>query len=182
MPLTSRGKLQAAAVRKYLQDEKLGAVHSSDLQRARETAQIIAEPHGLQVQENASWRELDFGDWNGCGERELLAELAGIVGAASRESAGSARARWRKFARFAGAYAARVADGRRANSHPHAENVALVTHQNMIRVIICEILRAPLESYRALHIGNASVSRVEINDGSVALGSVNEVAHLSAIN
>lgn len=41
------------------------AVHSSDLARARVPARQIAAACGLSVREDARWRELDFGRWDG---------------------------------------------------------------------------------------------------------------------
>ncbi len=176
--LTQRGKEQAHALSTYLQHEELSAIYSSDLKRARDTASMLAASHGLKVQESAVWRELDFGDWNGCGERELLANWPDLwaqrkanpldVRAPGGENLRDLQARmkpaWQTLVRKY-----RDGDGK----------IALVTHQNMIRVIICEILDAPLHSYRALNVGNASVTRVEIG-ARIALQSVNEVAHLSA--
>jgi broad specificity phosphatase PhoE len=47
--LSERGKLQAAEAGRRLQDADLGAVYSSPLERAQETAHAIASPHGLEV-------------------------------------------------------------------------------------------------------------------------------------
>lgn len=48
--LNRRGRWQAQRLGAALADEGLAAVYSSDLQRARETAQAVADASGLSVQ------------------------------------------------------------------------------------------------------------------------------------
>ncbi|MFE4869445.1 histidine phosphatase family protein [Streptomyces sp. NPDC056682] len=55
--LTVLGRQQAARTARHLQDVGIGALFSSPLRRARETAQFIAAACGLQVQEDARLRE-----------------------------------------------------------------------------------------------------------------------------
>jgi broad specificity phosphatase PhoE len=44
-PLSDEGQHQASMTREYLKDETIAAVYSSPQLRARETAQILSEPH-----------------------------------------------------------------------------------------------------------------------------------------
>ena len=64
--LNEKGREQAAEMREKLKDKKFAAIFSSPLNRARETAQIIAEPHTdtplIIVNELA---ERNFGDYEG---------------------------------------------------------------------------------------------------------------------
>jgi broad specificity phosphatase PhoE len=64
-PLTCRGLEQAQRLAARLASEPLAAVHSSDLGRARHTAQIVAAPHGLEIRAHAGLREIDTGLWTG---------------------------------------------------------------------------------------------------------------------
>ena len=64
-PLTDLGRQQASELAKRLEDSELDAVYSSDLQRARETAQIVAQTKGLDVQTTPDLREVDVGSWSG---------------------------------------------------------------------------------------------------------------------
>ena len=63
--LNERGKEQARQVARRLADETLDAVVSSDLQRAVQTAEIIAAPHGLTVMTTPLLRERDWGSFTG---------------------------------------------------------------------------------------------------------------------
>jgi broad specificity phosphatase PhoE len=64
-PLTDLGREQARALADRLAATELDAVYSSDLERARETAAIVAEPHQLPVKELSDLREVDVGSWSG---------------------------------------------------------------------------------------------------------------------
>lgn len=47
--LSEEGLAQAAAAARHLADRDVGAVWASPLERAQETAAVVAEPHGLEV-------------------------------------------------------------------------------------------------------------------------------------
>lgn len=65
-PLSQRGQAQARAVALRLADEPVAALVSSDLLRARQTADVIAlHGRGLTVAPWTGLRERDFGDWRG---------------------------------------------------------------------------------------------------------------------
>ena len=72
-PLTDLGRQQASELAKRLEDSELDAVYSSDLQRARETAQIVAQTKGLDVQTTPDLREVDVGSWSGLTRAEAEA-------------------------------------------------------------------------------------------------------------
>jgi broad specificity phosphatase PhoE len=63
--LSPRGREQAKETAARLSDLDVHAVYSSDLSRAVETARAIAEVHGLEVEEDPAFREIDQGEWTG---------------------------------------------------------------------------------------------------------------------
>jgi len=64
-PLSDYGRRQAGELADDLEDEKLEAIYSSDLARARETAEIVGERLGLPVVLHPDLREKDWGNWEG---------------------------------------------------------------------------------------------------------------------
>jgi probable phosphoglycerate mutase len=64
-PLSDDGRRQARQLAEELADEPLDAVYSSDLARARETAEIVAERLGLPATLDPELREKDWGTWEG---------------------------------------------------------------------------------------------------------------------
>ncbi len=63
--LSELGIKQAHLLAKFFQKESIVAVVSSPLQRAFNTAKIIAEPHGLRVKEDEGLKELEVGELEG---------------------------------------------------------------------------------------------------------------------
>lgn len=64
--LNEKGREQARQVAERLALEAIDAVVASDLHRAIQTAEIIAEPHGLPVVTTPLLRERDWGSFTGC--------------------------------------------------------------------------------------------------------------------
>src|SRR6266567_2126652 len=60
--LTQKGQMQAQKLTHLLKNVNFSAVLSSDLNRARETAEIIAREHNLPVITDAAIRERFFGE------------------------------------------------------------------------------------------------------------------------
>ena len=73
-PLTERGLLQAERVAAHVADRfpDVAAVYASHLQRARRTAQAIAEATRLGVRVDAGLGEYHLGTWEGKTYRELF--------------------------------------------------------------------------------------------------------------
>jgi broad specificity phosphatase PhoE len=82
MPLNDEGRRQARELADALRDETLGAVYTSPLQRAHETARIVAAALGLEPRELEALREIDVGDWQGMtvdDVRKMFPELAEVA-------------------------------------------------------------------------------------------------------
>ena len=63
--LNDTGHKQALAIREQLEDIKFAAVYSSDLLRARQTAELITESFGMTITLEPRLREINLGDWEG---------------------------------------------------------------------------------------------------------------------
>jgi broad specificity phosphatase PhoE len=77
-PLSDFGRRQAQELAASLENEELKAIFSSDLARARETAEIVGGRLGLPVVLDSDLREKDWGTWEGLtpAERDRV-ELVG---------------------------------------------------------------------------------------------------------
>lgn len=72
-PLNDLGRQQAAHLAQYLraQNETIESIYTSDLARARETAEIIAQAYGHQVVPDARLREVHVGVFQGLTNAEI---------------------------------------------------------------------------------------------------------------
>jgi broad specificity phosphatase PhoE len=64
-PLSDYGRTQARRLADELVTDEIEAIYSSDLARARETAEIVAAQLGLPVLLEPDLREKDWGTWEG---------------------------------------------------------------------------------------------------------------------
>ena len=64
-PLNDQGRLQANALVSFFREESIDIVYSSDLSRALETAQIIADAIHKEVYIDKQLREMYLGSWEG---------------------------------------------------------------------------------------------------------------------
>jgi broad specificity phosphatase PhoE len=79
VPLNERGLGQARALADSLSAIPLEAVYSSDLARARVTAEAVARPHFLEVVIERALREKSFGSWEGLTDVEIAARFPDAV-------------------------------------------------------------------------------------------------------
>jgi broad specificity phosphatase PhoE len=76
IPLMETGIGQARRLADYLRGRAITAVYTSDLQRARMTADIIAEAQGIHAQSDERWREMNTGKFQGLTHDEIVANYA----------------------------------------------------------------------------------------------------------
>jgi broad specificity phosphatase PhoE len=161
-PLTALGRRQARELAERLANTELDAVYSSDLQRARETAEIVASGRGLAVHELPALREVDVGSWSGLTRDEAAERFP------------DAYKRWEEGGegwddgetyeqlgdRIIGAVKRIAAD------HP-GERVLVVTHGGSIRAIHADALGLDIHTYRRIQRvePNATLSAVCVEGG-----------------
>ena len=141
VPLTQLGREQSERVCNSLVDLPLDAVYSSDLDRSRHCAELIAATHNLTVNAHESLRELNIGDWEGRTWAELQeaypedwqARLRDLVSfqVPGGESLQDAADRIRPTIQMS------------IENHPDAD-VALVAHGGTTRIILLDAIGAPL--------------------------------------
>jgi broad specificity phosphatase PhoE len=155
MPLNPTGLSQARALAEDLEGQVFTAIYSSDLQRARQTAQILANRLGLVLRLDVRLREIHQGDWQGLLVSDLAQRYAAEM-AARREDPVSARA---PGGESVGEVAARVYDAADeiARNHPLGR-VLVVSHGLALATLIARGRHIPLEQVYALIPDNAHPS------------------------
>ena len=74
-PLNALGRTQSAELAAELAGEPIARVYTSPLRRASETAAIVAERLGLEVESLEPLREIDVGAWSGLTREEVAARF-----------------------------------------------------------------------------------------------------------
>jgi broad specificity phosphatase PhoE len=161
-PLTDRGREQARALAERLADTDLDAVYASSLQRARETAEIVAATKGLEVTTVPDLREVDVGSWSGLTRAEAEQRfpegfarwLGGAEGWTDGETYHELGARVVRAIR-------QIAD---AND---GGRVLVVAHGGSVRAVHAAALGVDVHTYRRIqHVEpNATLSAVCVEDG-----------------
>jgi alpha-ribazole phosphatase len=178
VPLNPLGERQATALADCLSTEHLDAIVTSDLERARVTAWVIARNHHLPIQEDIDLREMAFGEWEGYTYDEVLARDANLV------------IQWRDdpatYAPPGGETVAQVRDrcaralNRWQTQYPEA-SVLWVTHGGLIGVLLCHVLGIDLKRRWQFRHDNASISELHIRGDRVTIARLNETAHIRSL-
>ena len=170
--LSDVGLRQAEEIAERLRQEPIDAVYSSDLKRARRTAELISGHHKLPVVIETSIRELDHGQLEGLTFNEI------------KQNYGDFLVRWRSEpAHLQVPGGERLADvAERAWSgltqivtrHQTSDTIVVVSHNFPIVGIVCRITGTHLNDYRNFHLDPCGISRLHQNsDGSWQVTHIN---------
>lgn len=168
--LTAAGREQAAALAARLAGLPLAAIYSSPLQRARETAAILAETLLLPVTVDPAFNEIDYGAWTDTRYATLAGDaqwqhwnahraVAQVPGGESMADA-QARALHRL--------------SRLARQWPES-TLAVVSHCDIIRAVLIEYLGRSLDQIHDLDVPPASISRIEVNGNRGRVLGIGEI-------
>ncbi len=172
--LNEEGLAQAQALGARLADAPLAAIYSSPLDRTMETAQAVVEHHpALTIRINEGVGEVRYGEWEGKTIRELQGRKMWtmVQQAPSR-------------AYFPGGETMRGVQTRAVDAietlvaaHPR-DLIAIVTHADLIKMVIAHYLGMHLDQFQRIVIAPASISTLSLEYGRPYVGSVNDIAHL----
>lgn len=162
IPLNSTGQMQAVALASHLKDRPITAIYSSDLQRAAQTARVIAAQHNLGVVEDARLRELNLGDFQGLTLAEITEKFPDEAVRMKQEYmrfvAPNGESRLMLQNRAYAAYLDITA------KHPEGE-VVIISHGGTIRTLLLKLFEGDHEAGHS-PLSNTSVTIIE-TDGAV---------------
>ncbi len=196
VPLSGLGLRQAAAVARRLADEPLDAVYSSDLGRARQTAETVAAAQA-QVQRNGGGngngldrpvppvicapelREIDVGLCAGKTRTESELAFPDVFRAMRTDPAGTRMPGGESFADLYERVSRAVMGI--AAARPEGK-LALVSHGGSIRAVLCLALGMPLNRRSRLAVDNCSISVVTFDQGAWQAATINDTCHLDGLD
>lgn len=181
VPLNERGLAQAGRLARQLHSEGLrfDAAVSSDLRRARQTAEPACQLLGLPLRHDAAWREQAFGVLEGQSVDALRSEHPELHAQWQRHDPdyalpGGAESR-RQFSARILAAAAAVAQRHRGG------RVLVLTHGGALDMLWRAAQDQPLHGPRACAIPNAGINRLRWSPDGLRLLSWAEDQHLQAL-
>lgn len=180
IPLNRTGQAQARRVGEALQGEALAAIYTSDLARARETAEAVATSTGVPLQLDLRLRERAFGRFEGLTWQE--------IGQRWPEDS----ERWRRrepdfavgghgeslaqfYARCVGAVTALAA------AHP-GQTIAVVAHGGVMDCLYRAGSRQSLQAARSWTLGNATINRLLYSAEGLSIVGWNDDLHLEGLS
>ena len=171
--LNDHGQAQARALGERLASVPFKAVYSSPMERTRETAAAVVAHHpGLTVQLLEGVNELDIGVWKGEAIQALSRrKMWGIV------QVYPSRAQFPEGETLRQAQA-RAVDAIEAVAQQHPrETIAVVSHADIIALILTHYLGAHIDTYQRIQVSAASISVLRLSHARPMIVSVNDTSH-----
>lgn len=158
--LDDAGRAQAAAAAERLAGLPLKAVYASPLARTRETAELVAAPHNLEVVADEGLLEVEYGRWTDRPLKQVArTKLWPVIQA--RPS----------LVRFPEGETIRAAQLRAVEAieelvaRHRRDLIATVTHADVIKAVVAFYVGQPLDLFQRLHVSPASVSALQLSPG-----------------
>lgn len=166
--LGAEGRAQAERLAETFSTRELHAIRVSPMERCHETASPVAARVGLAITADEDLNEIDCGAWTGCSFEDLRADPAwtawnaerGMVGTPGGETIASVQTR-----------VMRLVDHL---AHADAGPTMVVTHSDVIKVIVQSLLGANLDWHHRLVIDPASITTVDLWPGGGKIVRMNE--------
>lgn len=175
--LNEKGKQQATDLAERLAHLPLKAVYSSPVTRCMETAGYIGDALKLEIQALEDVGEVRYGEWEGA-EIEVL----------SKEKSWYAVQHYPSRFRFPQGEALREVQARAvtaletlATQHEKSEMIAVVSHADLIKLVLAHYLGVHIDLFQRIVIAPASVSVLALlENGMVRVVRLNDDGPLQA--
>lgn len=176
--LNETGYAQARCLASRLAELPIASIYSSPLKRARNTAALIAGPHGLELKVLDELTEIRQGDWQGLHMDEISRRWPELWRQSRIDPSEVTLPNGESFQQVTGRAVRSFEKIVAENSDKRA---VVVTHDVVVRVLVAHVLGATNSIYRRFEIGNASLSTVRVADGRTRLIALNDISHLDRV-
>ncbi len=176
--LNVTGRAEALMLANWFADRAFSAIWSSDLPRARQTAEIIATRHNLAVQTSVELRERELGAFEGKTwdeVRQLRSELTGepmqngdLADWTGIPGVEADVVLWQRVCRQLTAIAQK-----------HTGNVLVISHGGVIKHTICHVLGLPAGSPRRFPLSNGITAVLTLRTDGFYLQSLLDIGLLA---
>jgi broad specificity phosphatase PhoE len=168
--LGAEGRAEAERLADHLAGRRIASVHTSPLERARETAEPIAARLGLEAESCEELLEIEFGAWTGRSFASLQDESRwrgwNSARSVSRPPGGETMLEVQ-------ARVVRLVERLRATCSD--ETVVLVSHGDVIKAGLLYCLGLPIDAHARIEVSPASISTLAVGDWGVNVIALNQV-------
>ena len=175
VPLNSGGIEQAEKVAFSLKDERIDRIYSSDLIRAKITAEKIAAYHSLDLNIRDDLREMDQGVFEGLDFSYIREKYSDVLEHWLRDPETLQLPGGETLSGVQQRALDAVADIR---SGFGSQNIVIVSHNLVIGTLLCRFAGSSLKEFRDYMVDEASKSVVEICGDRFIIISFNDIDHL----
>jgi broad specificity phosphatase PhoE len=179
LPLTERGKAQAAAVaRRISQKWHPAIVYASPLSRCVLTGAAIAGACGIKCESIAQLNDIDYGDWQMKTYQEMQAAEPELYAAWFATPHLVRFPRGESFQDMV----LRSADALRLALEQHPDQtVVMVSHSSVNRALLVQLVDLPLSSYWILAQDACCINEVDIVANQIQIRGINDTSHLDGL-
>ncbi|MDD2431320.1 MAG: histidine phosphatase family protein [Firmicutes bacterium] len=171
IPLSHEGVKQATKLARYLENNKIDAIYTSDLKRAVQTADYVAQAINLKLKILPSLREVDVGELEGLKWHEVKRNYPEWVRTGHNYGYPGGETRSEIERRVYNIWDSLI-------KRHSSDNIVLVTHGGIIKALICHLLGISQENRSSFIIDNCSVSTIIVADSGVKVKSLNNTVYL----
>jgi probable phosphoglycerate mutase len=173
--LTKSGESQARELAEAMVNYPIDYVYSSDLGRAVQTAEIVGEKIGIEVQKTTALREMGFGVWEGLLIEEIKKDHADtydtwrnephLVNIPEGETLHIIQERLDNFIK-------------EINEKYDNKHILLVSHSVTVRVMLLSFLNSGMENIYRIKQDNTALNIVEFRDYGPVIVKMNDTSHI----
>lgn len=178
LPLCASGEREAQAAARFLASSPLKRIVSSPLARARRTAELIAEPHGLGVEPWHALIECDVGRWEGMTwervEREDPVAYEAFMADPSTVGYPEGESYRGVQQRVAPAFEQLLRDSA-------GTTLVVVGHNIVNRAYLASLLGVPIAEARRIPQNNGGINLIRGTPDETKVLTVNSTVHLEEI-
>ncbi len=172
IPLDETGRAQARAMALHASRIPFSAVWSSPLSRARETAGFLARRKGLGVKVHEALKEIRHGKWEGLKADEVARRWPSLYRLWQESPQEVVMPGGESLADVQ----VRALTAMKDVSCCGADCVAVVSHDAVIKVLLCAWLGLPLSGFRRFDLANASVTGVRLKGDHASLFLLGDIS------
>jgi probable phosphoglycerate mutase len=177
VPLNEVGRAQAEAIGQRFRNETIDVLISSDLSRAMQTMQPIANACGLQVLSDSRLRERHLGVLEGLFYEEAQRKMPQVLDVFQSRKVDTSIDGGESLREFAQRVIAVLTETVETHAGKH---IVAVTHGGVVDIACRHANGTPLGTPRGFPIHNTSVSTFHVDDSGFILVDEADLSHLPA--